>query len=41
LPEKYSHLHDIFPIQLIEDYHWHEGEEGYLPMPNFLEKEEE
>jgi hypothetical protein len=41
LPEKYSCLHDIFPVQLIEDYHRHEGKEGYLPMPDFLEEEEE
>jgi hypothetical protein len=41
LPEKYSHLYDVFPVQLIEDYHWCEGEEGYLPMPDFLEEEEE
>jgi hypothetical protein len=41
LPEKYSCLYDVFPVQLIEDYHQHEGEEGYLPMPDFLEEEEE
>jgi hypothetical protein len=41
LPEKYSYLHNVFPIQLIEDYHQHEGKEGYLPMPDFLEEEEE
>jgi hypothetical protein len=39
LLEKYSCLY--FPVQLIEDYHQHEGEEGYLPMPDFLEEEEE
>jgi hypothetical protein len=41
LPEKYSHLHDVFPVQLIKDYHQHKDKEGYLPMPNFLEEEEE
>jgi hypothetical protein len=41
LLEKYSYLHDVFPVQLIKDYYWHKGEEGYLPMPDFLDKEEE
>jgi hypothetical protein len=41
LPEKYSRLHDVFPVQLIKDYRQHKGEEGYLPMPDFLDKEEE
>jgi hypothetical protein len=41
LPEKYSCLYDVFPVQLIEDYYQYKGEEGYLPMPNFLEEEEE
>jgi hypothetical protein len=41
LPEKYSYLYNIFPVQLIKDYHWYKGKEGYLPMPDFLEEEEE
>ena len=38
LPEKYSKLHDVFPIQFIEEYRPRAGE-PLLPMPD-LEDEE-
>jgi hypothetical protein len=39
LPEKYSRLHDVFPIQLIEEYRVRD-DQPYMPMPD-LEAEEE
>lgn len=42
LPDKYSRLHDVFPVQLLEDYHLREGDEGkFLPMPDLVEEQEE
>jgi hypothetical protein len=43
LPNKYSRLHDVFPIQLLEDYHQHEGNEneGKGPLPDLIEEQEE
>ena len=38
LPEKYSRLHDVFPVQFIEEYRSRAGE-PLLPMPD-LEDEE-
>jgi hypothetical protein len=40
LPDKYLHLHDVFPIQLLEDYHQCEGNKQ-LPMPDLIEEKEE
>jgi hypothetical protein len=39
LPEKYARLHDVFPVQLIEEYKPRE-DQPLLPMPD-LEDEEE
>src|SRR5271156_2866385 len=39
LPEKYSYLHNVFPVQFIEDYRPRE-DQLLLPMPD-LEDEEE
>jgi transposase InsO family protein len=39
LPEKYARLHDVFPVQLIEEYNSRE-DQPLLPMPD-LEDEEE
>jgi hypothetical protein len=43
LPNKYSCLHDVFPIQLLEDYHQCEGNEneGKGPLPDLIEEQEE
>jgi hypothetical protein len=40
LPDKYLRLHDVFPVQLLEDYHQREGNEQ-LPMPDLIEEKEE
>jgi hypothetical protein len=34
LPEKYSRLHDVFPVQFLEDYKQRESLETGLPMPD-------
>jgi hypothetical protein len=43
LPDKYSHLHDVFPVQLLKDYHQHENNEVEVkgPLPDLLEEQEE
>jgi hypothetical protein len=43
LPNKYSCLHDVFPVQLLEDYHQREGNEneGKGPLPDLIEEQEE
>jgi hypothetical protein len=43
LPDKYSHLHDVFPIQLLKDYHQYEDNEVEVkgPLPDLLEEQEE
>ena len=41
LPDKYSRLHDVFPVQLLEEYRRREGEEGYLPMPELLDEQDQ
>jgi hypothetical protein len=43
LPNKYSRLHDVFPVQLLEDYHQCEGNEneGKGPLPDLIEEQEE
>jgi hypothetical protein len=40
LPDKYSCLHDVFPVQLLKDYHQCKGNKQ-LPMPNLIEEKEE
>ena len=39
MPEKYKHLHNVFPIQAIKEYKPRKGQ-PLLPMPD-LEDEEE
>ena len=39
LPEKYDRLHDVFPIQAIEEYRLREGQE-LLPMPDLEDDDE-
>ena len=41
LPEKYSKLHDVFPMQFLEDYKQREGLETILPMPDLQDDQEE
>jgi hypothetical protein len=41
LPDKYLRLHNVFPIQLLEDYHQHEGNEKQSPMPDLIKEKEE
>jgi hypothetical protein len=41
LPEKYSRLHDVFPVQLLEDYHLRGQDIDFLPMPDLEEDEDE
>jgi hypothetical protein len=41
LPEKYSRLHDVFPIQFLEDYQQRKGLETILSMPDLQDDEEE
>lgn len=40
LPEQYSRLHDVFPIQLLEDYHPREQQE-MMPVPELEDNPEE
>jgi hypothetical protein len=43
LPDKYLRLYDVFPVQLLEDYHQHEDNKVEVkgPLPNLLEEQEE
>jgi hypothetical protein len=41
LPEKYSRLHDVFPVQFLEDYQQRKGLETILPMPDLQDDQEE
>jgi hypothetical protein len=43
LPDKYLCLHDIFPIQLLKDYHQREDNKVEVkgPLPDLLEEQEE
>jgi hypothetical protein len=40
LPEQYSQLHDVFPLQLLEDYKTREGA-GCLPIPELEDPQDE
>jgi hypothetical protein len=40
LPAKYNRLHNVFPIQAIEEYKPREGGQPLLPMPELEEEEE-
>jgi hypothetical protein len=41
--DKYLHLHDVFPVQLLKDYYRHENNEVEVkgPLPDLLEEQEE
>jgi hypothetical protein len=43
LPNKYSRLYDVFPVQLLEDYHQREGNENEDKglLPDLIEEQEE
>jgi hypothetical protein len=41
LPKKYSRLHDVFPVQFLEDYKQKEGLEMVLLMPDLQDDQEE
>ena len=41
LPEKYTRLHDVFPVQLLEDYHTRDKNDQFLPMPDLEDDEAE
>ena len=41
LPNKYSRLHDVFPVQLLEDYHHREDDESLMMMPDLEDPEDE
>ena len=41
LPDKYSRLHNIFPVQLLKSYNLRDHSEPYLPMPDLEHDEEE
>ena len=41
LPDMYSKLHDVFPIQALEQYHTRDRDNMILPMPPLEEDQEE
>ena len=42
LPDVYSRLHDVFPIQFLEDYHLRQGDDNtHLPMPELEDEQDE
>ena len=41
LPDMYSKLHDVFPIQALEQYHTRDRDNMILPMPSLEEDQEE
>ena len=41
LPEKYSRLHNVFPVQFLEDYHHQKGVKEFLPMPDLQDDQDE
>ena len=40
MPAKYSRLHDVFPIQALEDYYGR-GDEEPMPMPDLEDPKDE
>jgi transposase InsO family protein len=40
LPEKYARLHDVFPIQFIEDFKLRDNDQPLMPMPDLEDDEE-
>jgi hypothetical protein len=41
LPTKYARLHDVFPVQFLEEYHPRQGDHETLPLPELVEDQEE
>ena len=41
LPNKYSRLHDMFLVQLLEDYYHREDDESLMMMPDLEDPEDE
>ena len=41
LPEKYSRLHDVFPVQLLEPYRARDDNSDLLPMPDLEDPQDE
>lgn len=41
LPDKYSRLHDIFPVQLLENYRKREDDENLMAMPDLDDPQDE
>jgi len=41
LPNKYSLLHDVFPVQLLEDYHRRQDDDGLMAMPDLEDPPDE
>ena len=41
LPEKYSRLHDVFPVQLLEPYRARDDNSDLLPMPDLGDPRDE
>jgi hypothetical protein len=39
LPQKYARLHDVFPVQFIEEYK-HRGDEPLMPLPDLDDDDE-
>jgi hypothetical protein len=41
LPDQYRRLHDVFPVQLLEDYQQRDGRDEALPMPDLEDPQDE
>jgi len=41
LPTKYSQLHDVFPVQLLEDYHCWIDDDSLMTMPDLENPQDE
>jgi hypothetical protein len=41
LPSKYARLHDVFPIQLLEDYHRRKDDNSLMAMPDLEDPQDE
>jgi transposase InsO family protein len=41
LPAKYSRLHNVFPVQLLEDYHRQEDDDNLMAMPDLEDPQDE
>src|SRR5436190_23925745 len=41
LPDKYSQLHNVFPVQLLESYHHREDDNSLMTMPDLEDPKDE